>query len=117
MRDIKILFGMEELKTLFQYLYLDESHTVEVKNSIGVPLQISMDDEGNLWLKNLNFPDVPKHLEEMSISTLLAVISQLKDAPRKETAGWQTGEHIKTRWDEIEALTSANVALNRNSQR
>lgn len=113
MRDAQTLRDMEEIAVLWQYLYMDENHTVEVKNSIGVPLQFRMNEDGYVLQKNLNFPNVPEHTEELALPVWLAVIDQLKGQPLKEMAGWQVGPNIRNRWDEITLLTKTNMSLNR----
>lgn len=114
MRSSDILFGLEDIAILQQYLYLDPANTIQVKNSINVPLEFSMNDDGIIMLKNLNFPDNPAHKEDVSIPTWLAIIDQLKEQPLKNMADWTVNkEQYKTRWDEIVAITKINVDLNR----
>lgn len=38
MRDKSFLFKFEEIATLYQYLYLEESHSIEITNILGVIL-------------------------------------------------------------------------------
>ncbi len=109
MRDREMLFAFDEIETLWQYLYLSEEHTVEVKNSIGVPLQFSMDEKGVIWKKNLNFPDIPETQDILVIPAWLSVIEQLKTQPAKEIPNGR----FKNRWDEIRILTLTDVTLNR----
>lgn len=116
-RDTEILFAMEDIVLLWQYLYMCGEHTVEVKNSIGVPLEISMDGNGCVHQKNLNFPEVPEISVEFSIPVWLGIIDQLKGQPLKDMAGWNVGGRIKNRWDEVRAIANMNVGQNRMKQR
>ena len=60
MRDsVTLVEGMENVKILLQYLYLDEGNLIIVKNVIDVPLKLSMDEAGNFECINMNFPDLP----------------------------------------------------------
>lgn len=111
MRDSYTLDDLGEISTLLQYLYMDEGHAVEVENSIGVPLRITMTDNLGIMLDNLNFPDIPAHEDDISVNTWLAVIGQLKEAPVKDTAAYKT--NFKNRWEEISGIVGANLYLNR----
>lgn len=110
MRDsVTLVKGMEDVKVLLQYLYMAEEHHIVVKNSIDVPLQISMDEDGNFSCLNLNFPNVPPMKPyDFPISSMLAAIDQLKEQPAEEFP-----KRFKNRWDEIDQMTRANIALNK----
>lgn len=112
MRDRDMLFDFDDIKTLWQYLYLSEDHSIEVENILGVPLEFSMDENGMVWKKNLHFPDVPKTRDCLEIPTWLHIIEKLKTQPAKEI----TNGRFKNRWDEISTLTLTNVALNRKDR-
>lgn len=112
MRDRDMLFDFDEVKTLWQYLYLSDEHSIEVENTLGVPLEFSMDENGVVWKKNLHFPDVPKTRDRLEIPTWLGIIEKLKEQPAKDIP---TGR-FKNRWDEIRTLTLTDVALNRKDR-
>lgn len=101
MRDRDMLFNFDEIKILWQYLYLSEEHSIKVENTLGIPLEFSMDENGVVWKKNLHFPEVPKTCECLEIPIWLGIIEQLKNG------------RFKNRWDEIRTLTLTTVALNR----
>lgn len=111
MRDSYTLHDIGDISILMQYLYMDEKHSIEVKNSIGVPLSITMTEDCVTMLDNLNFPDIPAHPDEISINTWLAIIEQLKEAPRKDTAAYNAA--FKNRWEEIVEITRMNLYENR----
>lgn len=110
MRDsVTLVEGMENVKILLQYLYMDESHHIIVVNTIDVPLKISMDELGNFECINMNFPDLPPMKNyDFPISQMLAAISQLEESPATEFPAT-----FKNRWEEIKNLTLSNVSLNR----
>ena len=113
MRNRTTLLGIGDVAVLMQYLYMDGSHSVEVKNIIGVPLAIRMDEQGYVKIKNLNFPNVREINEELPLESWLAIVRQLKELPLKELAGHGTGPGIQNRWDEIEAIVKTSLSLNR----
>ena len=110
MRDKNVLDKFEDIKILHQYLYMSDEHSVEVVNSIGVPLRIRMDENLHYWCKNLNFPNVPEAdwSESMTLGVTLSVIEQLKETPAVEFP-----KRFKNRWEEIKELTKINVFSNK----
>lgn len=110
MRDsVTLVEGMENVKILLQYLYMDERNHIIVKNVIDVPLKISMDEAGNFECINMNFPDLPPMKNyDFPISSMLAAIEQMEEQPAAEFP-----ERFENRWEEIKQLTLANVALNK----
>ena len=112
MRDRDMLFNFDEIKILWQYLYLSEEHSIKVENMLGIPLEFSMDENGVVWKKNLHFPEVPKTCECLKIPIWLGIIEQLKTKPAEEIPNGR----FKNRWDEIRTLTLTTVALNRKSE-
>lgn len=111
MRDRDTLHALEEVALLMQYLYMEEGNSVEVKNSIGTPLAVTMTEDLEVMVDNLNFPDTPAVRDEVSVSSWLGMVEQLKEAGPKETADYNTP--MKTRWDEIVNFTQAARYLNR----
>lgn len=107
-RDM-LIEGFENIKILQQYLYMSEEHNILIHNSIGVPLRLRMGDNGRYMCQNMNFPDLPETCwaSEMTINTTLDVIEVLKKEPAVEFP-----KRFKNRWEEVKALTQANVALN-----
>lgn len=110
MRDKSFLFKFEEIATLYQYLYLEESHSIEITNILGVILRLRMDERGHILCQNTNFPDLPESdwSETMTISVACDRIEQLKDTPAVEFPN-----RFQNRWEEIEAVTRMNLCLNR----
>ena len=101
--------GFDNMKTLFQYLYMNEEHYVEVVNTIDVKLRITMNDKGVFYILNTNFPDIPAHPDKdwMDVETCMAIVQQLEQQEplMKNTA-------FKSRWDEVKTITKSTVFMN-----
>lgn len=107
MRNKEVLIqGFEEIKTLLQYLYMSDEHSITVNNGM-TDLKIFMDDDGNLKSQNMTFPDVPPIKIEFTVLNLFGFIEQLKEQNPTLDYG-----NFGTRWNEIEKICKANVALN-----
>lgn len=110
MRTKDVLARFEDIKLLHQYLYMDDTHFIEIINAIGVHLRLRMDDQGRILCQNMNFPDVPETnwSENMTIPTTLAIIDQLDT----EMPAIEFPKRFHNRWDEIKTICQANLALN-----
>lgn len=107
MRDKKILIDtFEDIKILYQYLYMDEENTITIK-ALFADMRIRMDDNGNFKALNLLYTDNPEldYSSSMNIQNLYSIIEQLKK--QKSKTGF-----FNSRWEEIKTLTLENVALN-----
>lgn len=108
MRRSDILIeGFDNIERLCQYLYMSEDHKINVKNSIGVPLEIRMDENMRFKIKNLNFPDCPEICDDLTFETLLGIVDQLKEQDAVEFPN-----RFDNRWQEIEEITAMNLSLN-----
>lgn len=109
MRTKDNLFLLKEISILLQYLYMNEKHTVTFNNGL-TDLQIRMDENFNVWCKNVQFPDIPESNFNGQMTTLymLGVIQILQNVPPVEFEN-----SFKNRWEEIKQITLANLALNR----
>lgn len=110
MRSKKTLTELRDVGTLFQYLYMNETHSVIAYNEIDVPLQVTMDEDGRTWMRNMNF-DHPAHLKVLDVSEWLAVVDQLKHRPSKEAL--KLNNHA-TAWDDICLVVDLNFAADKN---
>ena len=91
--------GLEDVKTLLQYLYMDEDYDIIVSNGI-TKLSIKLADNLEALQMNLSFPHLgytcrPMHLEEW-----LACVEQLKEQPSDCGYG-----NFENKWDEIQTIT------------
>lgn len=113
MRTTDFLLDLEEIIILYQYLYLHESHRITIDNGL-TQLEIRMTDSGYFMDKNLKFPDLPEmsYTDMMTIHNMLGIIDQLKNVPPIEFKN-----EFKPRWEEIKAITIANVAQNKMRQK
>lgn len=108
MRRSDILIeGFDNIERLCQYLYMSEDHKINVKNSIGVPLEIRMDENMRFKIKNLNFPDCPEFRDDLTFETLLGIVDKLKEQEAVEFPN-----RFDNRWQEIEEMTAMNLSLN-----
>lgn len=108
MRRSDILIeGFDNIERLCQYLYMSEDHKINVKNSIGVPLEIRMDENMRFKIKNLNFPDCPEFRDDLTFETLLGIVDKLK-----EQDAVVFPNRFDNRWQEIEEMTAMNLSLN-----
>jgi hypothetical protein len=113
MRTTDTLFALEEITTLYQYLYMDENHFITIDNGVTL-LEIRMRENCYFSSKNLKFPDIPEmnYTDMMTIHNVLGIIDQLKKVPAVEFPTCFTN-----RWEEIKTITNTNVAQNKMSQR
>ena len=109
MRTVDTLFELEEIPILWQYLYMSEDHYITVDNGI-TKLEIRMRENCSFHAKNLNFPDLPdlEYTDMMVIPNMLGIIDQLKNVPPIEFKN-----EFKSRWEELRAITIANVGQNK----
>lgn len=113
MRSTEVLFDLEEIPILLQYLYMSEDHYVTVDNGVA-KLEIRMTDSCCFKAKNLNFPDLPdlNYTDMMTIPNMFGIISQLKQVPAVEFPSC-----FANRWEEVKTITDTNVAQNKMNQR
>lgn len=113
MRTVDTLLELEDITTLWQYLYMNEDHYITVDNGI-TKLEIRMRENCSFHAKNLRFPDLPglEYTDMMVIPNMLGIIDQLKNIPPEEFKN-----EFKSRWEEISAITLANVCQNKMRQK
>lgn len=113
MRTTETLFDLEEIPILYQYLYMDENHSIVINNGV-TTLQIRMTDSCYFMSKNLKFPDVHEmsYTDMMTIPNMLGIIDQLKKVPAVEFPTCFTN-----RWEEIKTIVDTNVAQNKMNRR
>lgn len=109
MRTNNVLFGLEEIPILWQYLYMSEDHFITVDNGVA-KLEIRMRDNCSFHAKNLNFPDLPdlEYTDMMTIPNMLGIIDQLKNVSAVEFK-----DCFKDRWEEIRSITLGNLVHNK----
>lgn len=110
MRSKTVLWQLEEIPILLQYLYMSEAHNVVVNNGL-TDMRIRMDENLDAWCHNMSFPQVPelRWNEHLTPEGCLDIIWMLQQTPAVEFP-----ERFASRWDEIREITLANLALNRD---
>ena len=114
MRNADVLLtDFNEIKLLYQYLYMSEEHYIDVK-TLGATLRITLNENLNFRCQNLNFPDLPatSYNDMMTLNQALGIIEQLKETPG--ILGYQKNQ---SRWEEIAEITQIQVALTADNQR
>lgn len=108
MRKKDILLGFNDLKILLQYLYLDQTNVVVIRNCIDVPLRLRMNDRGIVLCKNLNFSDSEEtNWTENVVTNINAIVDYLESMPAVEFP-----KRFKSRWEEIKTLSQIQMSLN-----
>ena len=109
MRTNDVLFSLEEIPILWQYLYMSEDHYITVDNGVA-KLEIRMRENCSFHTKNLNFPDLPdlEYTDMMTVPNMLGIIDQLKTVPPVEYP-----DCFKNRWDEVRSITLTNASQNK----
>lgn len=112
-RNVDTLLELEDIVILWQYLYMSEDNYITVDNGI-TKLEIRMNENGYFHAKNLNFPDLPDldYTDMMVIPNMLGIIDQLKHIQPIEFKN-----EFKSRWEELRAVTVANVSQNKMRQK
>lgn len=110
MRSKTVLWQLEEIPILLQYLYMSEDHNIVINNGL-TDMQIRIDDNMDVWCKNLSFPHVPelRYSDHLSPEGCLDTIWILRQMPAVEFP-----ERFTSRWEEIKEITLANMALNKD---
>lgn len=103
-----LIDDFNKISTLMRYLYMSDEHSIEVENTLGVTLKITMGEDLNFYCTNMNFPDIPptNWSSEMTINRMLDIIAQLEEKPAKMYSSFDS------RWQEISDITQTNLALN-----
>lgn len=108
MRTKDMLFELEDITLLYQYLYMNKNHKITFNNGL-TDLTIRMTDDLYILCKNESFPDLPETAfsESMTIPYVLGIIDRLKEYPASEYR-----MTFSNRWDELKTTTLANLAQN-----
>lgn len=104
--NVRLLDTTENMKVIYQYLYMSEEHAIIVNNRM-TDLELSMDDDGNILCRNMNYPDLPKtrYNDKMNLAVIEAIVSQLEAQPAQK-------DYFNNRWEEVKEITNVNAAHN-----
>lgn len=113
MRTKDNLSAIGDAALLMQYLYLSPGHKIHFRNSINVPLTLTMRDDMQVMCRNENFPELPltNFTSDMTLPACISLIDVLKELPAEEFP-----ERFPNRWEEIRELTLAALYLNREKK-
>lgn len=110
MRDRDTLRSFEDMKILYQYLYISGERVIVIHNVIDVPLRLRMNDNGVILCKNMNFPEGEEtdYTEHMTIQTVKAIVEQLQETPAVDFP-----DSFASRWEEIKSICCVDMSLNK----
>lgn len=103
MRTKTNLNKLDDLRILYEFLYIDENNSIIYNNGL-TDLEIKMDENFNLKAKNLSTGIEIFFNQQMDISNTLEIIDILKETPAKIS-------EFGNRWEEICFKVNASKAL------
>ena len=103
MRTKMNLNKLDDLKILYEFLYMDENNSITYNNGFA-DLEIKLDENFNLKAKNLNTEIEIFFNQEMDIPSTLEIINILKEMPAQIPK-------YGSRWEEIRFNVNASKAL------
>ena len=113
MREKEILQKLKDIAILNQFLYISEDNFVEYNQDDGTTLEIRIDEDLDYISNYSKSCGALSHLvplrvtNSMNLTTLIGIIENIKkQKPKMENT------RFKNRWEEIESITSDNLALN-----
>lgn len=108
MRRKEILLGFNDLKILLQYLYLEPTNCIVIRNCIKIPIRLRMNDNGVVLCKNMNFPDGEEtDWTQEIIRNINGIVDQLQTVPATEYPN-----RFENRWEEIKSISQIQMSLN-----
>ena len=103
MRTKTDLNKLDDLKILYEFLYMNENNSIIYNNGL-TDLEIKMDENFNLKAKNLNTGTEMFFNQQMDVPNTLEIIDILKEASAQIS-------DFKNRWEEICFNINASKAL------
>ena len=113
MREKETLQKLKDIATLNQFLYMDKDNFIEYNQDDGTTLEIRIDENLDYISNYAKSCGALSHLvplrvtNSMNLTTLIGIIENLKKQKTK-----MENTRFKNRWEEIEAITLDNLALN-----
>lgn len=111
-RDKKTLREIKDISVILQYLYAYPEHTIRYTNFLEIPLEISMDNDCNLYIRNLEGPQLGKLPWRPTVKDWLSLIKQLET----QQPQYYFQETLKDRWEEICVMVSLSNICNRREK-
>lgn len=114
MKTKDLLFEIEDIAILLQYLYLDENNVIKIPPFNN---EMYMDEEFHMKLKVVSTGITLGYDDSINVNFLLGLIDYLRDKEYDVELHQLRNCGFKTEWDYIRTTTLANVAQNRVSYR
>lgn len=115
MRTKNNLQDLKKILLFYEYLYSDENHSIDFPVCGGqVQLQLTMDEDMNVWCKNLTLdtdPEDPHKLLSYNDMLQPQQILSIMDL-QKELPPWRENTHFQNRYQEIGAEVAMIHTLN-----
>lgn len=103
MRTKTNLNKLDDLKILYEFLYIDENNSIIYNNGL-TDLEIKMDENFNLKAKNLSTGIEIFFNQQMDISSTLEIIDILKETSAQIS-------EFENRWEEIRFKVNASKSV------
>lgn len=110
MRTKDLLFELEDIPILLQYLYMDENNFVKLPPFNN---EMYMDDNFHMKLKVISTEMIVSYDDSITVNSLLGIIDHLKSVEYDAELHQLKNCEFKTEWDYIRTTTLANVAQNK----
>ena len=98
---------IEEMDTLWKYLYLNEKNYVVFNNGMN-NIKLTMNAVGRILSTVADDPDDFTTVRQVDIPEIFEIIKQLK----KQESSFKGSSAIKSEWDRITAFVRMNISLN-----
>ena len=98
---------IEEMDTLWKYLYLNEENYIIFNNGMN-NIKLTMNANGRIFSTIADDPDDFPTIRQVDFPETFEVIKQLK----KQESGFKGSPAIKSEWDRIVAFVELNMFLN-----
>lgn len=110
MRTKDMLFELEDITILLQYLYMDESNFIKIPPFNN---EMYMDENFYMKLKVVSTGITVSYDDSISVNSLLGIIDYLKDTEYDVELHQLRNCGFRTEWDYIKTVTLANVGQNK----
>lgn len=114
MRNLDVLYSLDDIAIFYQYLYSDKDHKISFNNGMHGPFEatlvLQMDEDLHITCGNTNFPDLPALSwdSDMYPANILGIIEKLKTQPAENFP-----QTFANRWEEIKQITLDVISLNK----
>ena len=98
---------IEEMDTLWKYLYLNEENYIIFNNGMN-NIKLTMNANGRIFSTIADDPDDFPTIRQIDFREIFEIIKQLK----KQESTFKGSSSIKSKWDRITAFVRMNMSLN-----